>query len=426
MTSKEFLNRIRKSRRLKPKHLIKALLLMPIRLIFLPLEICLLISIRILSPFLLIRFGRITSWRLGHFAGNLEVYLCEMKANINIPNKKFVDFWYYPTKPTNTQLAKMWNKKLNIIRPGFVIDDFTKLNKLFAGYEKFLIETPNLDRDINHLFHSTKANLEFTAQEVQKGKEILQKFGLSEKDKFVCISVRDRSFLLNSDPYIDWSRHDFRNADFEDFNIVLTYLINKGYFVFRVGKKVEKRASFKHERFIDYPFSPLKSDFMDIFLGCYCDFCISTPNGFDAVPWIFRRPILFVNTAAIGFIRSFSKDSISTFKKYWDVKLKKFLTLIEISRRNLAYLETTEDFKINGIKLIPNSSNELLDATKEMVLRLENKWIDTEENKILQDKLRKFLVETDIQQSSSNINRKHGKIHFVGSSSFLLRNQKIL
>ena len=46
--------------------------------------------IRLIRPWILIRLGSISSQRIGHFAGDVEVYLCEKDAGINTPNKKTI------------------------------------------------------------------------------------------------------------------------------------------------------------------------------------------------------------------------------------------------------------------------------------------------------------------------------------------------
>jgi hypothetical protein len=52
---------------------------------FIPILI-LLIIIRLLKPFLLVRFGLLIGKRIGHFAVNTELYLCEKNESINIPH----------------------------------------------------------------------------------------------------------------------------------------------------------------------------------------------------------------------------------------------------------------------------------------------------------------------------------------------------
>ena len=66
------------------------------------------VLIRIIRPFILIRLEGLLSHRIGHFAGNVEIYLCEQKAGINKPAQCHVDIFYMADKPVcNQQLATM-------------------------------------------------------------------------------------------------------------------------------------------------------------------------------------------------------------------------------------------------------------------------------------------------------------------------------
>jgi hypothetical protein len=60
-----------------------------------PVWLGLFISIQILRPWLLIRVSPLISERLGHFAGNTELYLCEKESEINIPKRKYIDLFYF-------------------------------------------------------------------------------------------------------------------------------------------------------------------------------------------------------------------------------------------------------------------------------------------------------------------------------------------
>ena len=42
-----------------------------------------------------------------------------------------------------------------------------------------------------------------------------------------------------------------------------------------------------------------RSDFMDIYFGAKCHFFIGVGTGIDAIPDIFRRPILYVNVVPL-------------------------------------------------------------------------------------------------------------------------------
>ena len=55
--------------------------------------------IRLIRPWLLVRLGGLESSRIGHFAANTELYLCERDAGINIPKQRYVDLFYMAYKP---------------------------------------------------------------------------------------------------------------------------------------------------------------------------------------------------------------------------------------------------------------------------------------------------------------------------------------
>ena len=93
------------------------------------------IIIRLIRPWLLIRMGGIISSRIGHFAANTELYLCERDANINQPAQRFVDLLYYAYKPiSNRQLATMWKRVLTIW-PTWLIAPIHWLNRKIPGGE---------------------------------------------------------------------------------------------------------------------------------------------------------------------------------------------------------------------------------------------------------------------------------------------------
>ena len=54
----------------------------------------LLLLIRIVSPFVLIRWMQLRSNTIGHYTVNTELYLCERDKKINNPSINFFDFFY--------------------------------------------------------------------------------------------------------------------------------------------------------------------------------------------------------------------------------------------------------------------------------------------------------------------------------------------
>src|SRR5688500_193827 len=82
--------------------------------LFLPFYPCLLIMSAV-RPFCLIRVGYLFTSRIGHFAGNTELYCCELDAGINIPETRFIDLFFVREKVSNKQLLKMWKRELKFL-----------------------------------------------------------------------------------------------------------------------------------------------------------------------------------------------------------------------------------------------------------------------------------------------------------------------
>jgi hypothetical protein len=75
----------------KLKSLISLILQIPIYIISIPTVII----IRLIGPWFLIRLGALNSSRIGHFAKELELYLNDLDAGINISQKNTLIFFFY-------------------------------------------------------------------------------------------------------------------------------------------------------------------------------------------------------------------------------------------------------------------------------------------------------------------------------------------
>ena len=82
-----------------------------LRLMFLPINIFLFLIIIIISPFILIRFGKIKSSWIGEFVMRTEVYLLEKKIN----NVNSVDLFFLDSFVSNKFLQKKISKKIIIV-----------------------------------------------------------------------------------------------------------------------------------------------------------------------------------------------------------------------------------------------------------------------------------------------------------------------
>ena len=369
--------------------------------------------VRIIRPIFLIRVEAFICWRLGHFAGNTELYLCELDAGINKPKVPFLDIWYYPCAPCNHQLARMWNRVL-YIGPANLFGLVRDINDFIPGGKVHQIgENTNSDRDVNNLLDRYPPHLSFLPEEDKMGQEGLRSLGIPKGAPFVCLAVRDDAYLRNQSPHLDWSRHDYRDCDVQNYILASKKLTERGYFVVRMGAVVNTALKVEHPMIIDYATRGLRNDFMDVYLGANCAFCISSTLGLDMIPISFRRPIVFVDCAPLELLRTSSPSYLSTVKKYWLSEQERYMTAKEIFISGSGRFQATSDFKELKIELFESTPQEILEVVLEMDDRLKKQWKSTDEDEILQQQFFELLPKISY----------HGEIRSRIGSDFLRKNQ---
>ena len=146
--------------------------------------------------------------------------------------------------------------------------------------------------------------------------------------------IRDHVYLDRLNKKLNWEYHNFRDGNLNNY-LLAEVLTNYGFHVFRMGKFVDKKFETSNDRIIDYANSPYKSDLLDIYIGANCEFCISTGTGYDLIPAMSRRPIVYADHAPLGTYPSYIPFSIGIFKQYYCKQKKRKLTLSEIIAKKL-------------------------------------------------------------------------------------------
>ena len=334
---------------------------------------------RILSPFFLIRIGFLRAERIGHFAAETELYLLEQREGINKPKIKFIDFFYLSEiNLVNSQLLKIWKKKI-IILPKFLLHPIDRINNFLPlGENNKIGRNSNFDRDVNNLLDKYPSNIQLTEEEISTGNKELKKFGILPNDKIICLIVRNDRYLKKLNPSIDFSYHDYRNCDINNFLLAAEELTKRGYYILRMGSSSNNPLSNNNnEKIIDYSISSIRSDFMDIFLGYRCSWCITTSTGWDAVPMVlFRKPAVVTNYAPVSYAPTFLSKIIFIPKKYYYEKEKRLLKHSEIYKMKINFSLRKHEFEEKNIKLIENTPEEIFDVCVEMDDRLKNKYLE--------------------------------------------------
>jgi len=371
------------------------------------------IFIRILRPIIHIRFGRLLSPYIGHYAGDTEIYLSEKIHKFKLDGIKYFDIWFHShSNVCNSQLRKMIERTI-IILPRVIIAPIHKLNYLIDKNSLYIAKSDFHDRDINNILDITKPSLKFTSKEIIKGDFLLKKMGITDDIQFICLLVRDDAYHNNM------GYTNYRNVNIETFYPAITNLTNKGLYVIRMGKKVKKKLEIKHNYIIDYANSIYRSDFLDIYLASKCKFVITTSSGWDMVAsTIFRKPILYTNMVPISQIMTWSHRHVFLLKRHLSKTNNKYLTMTEIFRTidnqhnssEPRYNELNIELQDNNATEITNSINEILENFEEFFV---NKTFSISKNQ------KDFwnLYKENIKLY--NLQKYHGNINSYISETFL-------
>ena len=391
-----------------------------------------LIIVLILRPFYLVRWGELESSRLGHFAGNTELYCCERDHGINRPDKPYIDLFYqYSNVVCNQQLAKMWKRELTIVprifRPILVIAtrSITVLNYISPIYKNHLIMiSTNHDRDVLNLLDKTEQHIHFTYDEKIKGKDWLLNNNIPSNAKIILLMVRDNAYLKYETSVYHCEKHKYRDCDINNFIAVAEELANMGFYVIRMGFHVNEALNSTHPLVIDYAKNGMRNDFMDIYLSSICKFIISTGHGAEApAAWCFRKPRVIVNQCPTGKLQTYSNKDLLLTKHHFLQKENRELTLSEIFTEGVGFCPNTQCYNDKRIKLKENTPNEICDITMEMVSRLDGSWKPESEDDFLQNKFWEIFP-VDAQDTDGT--PYHGKIKAHYGANYLRNNPEWL
>lgn len=376
---------------------LKKTLFLPIALIFVG---CLLL----ISKFVPVNIHRIYNSRIGHFALNTEISATRAREKEGRLGRRIINLYCFESlESANTFLETLWKRTFTCLTGNFgwaILDIARRVKK-----QDFFIETEAIDRE-GYLDRSAPT-LKFNDAELKTGRVFLQSIGLDIDAKFVCLNVRDDSFLAKTKPVgwhsnRDWSYHNYRDSDIKTYVAAAEALANMGYTVFRMGAIVKEPLTSTHSRVVDYATNGMRTEFLDVFLGAHCFFTVSTGSGWDSVPTIFRRRMMFVNQLPV-FATSVITLPIVTYPKILlSAQNKSCLSLEGAIDHEVIDQHTSQTYQDAGVEIRDLSSEELVEAVTEMAQRVEGTFVETSEQEEMQAKLKHILSTHPKLQPSPN------------------------
>jgi putative glycosyltransferase (TIGR04372 family) len=378
-----------------------------ILLLTFPIFLVPIIIIRLIRPFLLIRFGRLESAGIGHFSLPIEIYLSEIDCGLHEQNQETLDIWYLDKVVCNQVLLEKWSKIFKIW-PWQIIQPLDELNRAILGGQKHRVpfryiqdtSTPWQNVDIHNVLKKTSPHLSFSTDEIETCNLAFPKMGLKSDDPIICFMVRDGAFHNAGS-----SREDHRHVPIQKFLPVMEKLTEQGYKVVRMGAKVFDKLESSNPSIIDYAGTGMRTELLDIFLIAHCRFMVSNGTGVDALTPTFHLPLVHLSIPQFGFVDEMGDSVIFTPKHVWSTTEKRMLTFPEIFELGAHLFTLNEQYKMANIESVNNTPEEMEAVICEMDQRISGTWVSDPEDEVLQ---RRFCSIWPLRKNSQPLQARIG------------------
>lgn len=388
---------------------LKRLALLPLSIPLIILAFSLVIIIRLLRPFLIIRIDIVDIGRIGG-TYNGDYYLNEKAAGQH--RGQYLDLFYFieSTNHVNRQWKKMWKRVLPVFPWSKLAQFVERINNWFSGHEVHKIKKfmgwlnvmPTIEEHVSYLegrnpkvyskynqrieciLGSIQSNLSFTEAEEVRGEKEIQQLGIPLDNPFICFHSRDSAFLDDALDNFDWKYHNFRDSSIQNYLNAAEEMTRRGCYAVRLGAKVNDKVKSINPKVIDYASNGMRTDFLDIYLSAKCRFIICSDTGMSHPAEVFKRPLAFVNWPIPLRVPVYIHHGLVIFKKFYLKNEKRFMTFSESINLKFGGRDTNEILASLNLELIENTPEEIRAVTIEMDERLNGTWQTTPDDEELQ------------------------------------------
>ena len=197
------------------------------------------------------------------------------------------------------------------------------------------------------------------------GAQVLKQLGLPEDAWYVILHVREPGYrgetLMNT-------RDNFRNANPLDYLKAIEAVTTAGGWVFRMGD-LSMTPMPKMPHVIDYALDEIRCDWMDIFLGATCRFCIGTSSGYYVAPSMFGKPVLLTNCPHFAPYYGLKKYDLVLPRLLKNIKTGELVSFKRLMSPPAGTFYIDEHYIKAGLHWVENTPEELESATREMLER---------------------------------------------------------
>lgn len=267
-----------------------------------------------------------------------------------------------------TEMPSFWplSERLQTIR----------LSDRFVGADEFMNMT------FKNLELAGDKNLYMTlpSEYIEKSRQKLFEFGLDESSKFVALHLRES--MKKGDP---------RTQPNASYASAIYALLERGIWVIKIGDS-NKSKMIEHPKYIDLTKLDYQTNTLHPFILAKCMFFIATQSGPSLVAKLFGTPTLFTNATEVGCSVTCSTAGSIYLPKTWSNYSGQKLSLTELFESKLSYAPSDPNIlKSKSIKCTPNTSDEIFEATMEILNFVESKSINLSKYAVQVDLIREYF-----------------------------------
>ncbi|MBI1175199.1 MAG: TIGR04372 family glycosyltransferase [Sideroxydans sp.] len=350
-------------------------------------EVLLLVPVLVLKS-LGVRFLWTNIDRIGHLACDVDCYIKERQLGLvpqhhaillapkdKVANKALLGYWCrYIRAISSPWLCKMLNPlashrllRLNIYEYTTAINETAP----FYGIQRQWGGRPPL--------------LSLKQEDVARGEKCLLQLGLPPGAWFVCVHSREGGYSVHDEHF-----HSHRNSAIESYQMAMKAIVDRGGWCIRIGDPSMKKMS-PMRNTIDYAHSPLKSDWMDLFLFARCRFFLGNSSGPFLVASAFGVPVALANQSPVSVVLPYGGADIGIPKLIWSEKDQRLLAFPEILGTSIGDLRLTHEHEQAGISVIDNTTEDIRDLALEQLDRVEGRLTYDPVDEALQAKFKGLM-----------------------------------
>ena len=331
--------------------------------------------------------------RFGHLLHDLDYCLTERDV---LPGNLKPRFLLSPARvdlPVASRLAlKIWRTQIRrrtraTWPPAFVRVPLTWAISVMGLVPRLVVYNPkgiggrsHAGSDVFGFTLDYPSNFQLSDKLMGRAKDQATQMGLDSERAIACLHVRENDYHAAQAGGLWVENMSFRNGDVEAVSLAASALANSGYQVIRMGVNENVPLSVADERSIfDLATNGFRSELLDLYLVAKGQFILSNGTGLDAAAQIFRKRVYNFGIVAPQMLQIHRKFQIC-MQVEERISGKRFSLAASFRLPKLTDVTLAE----HGLRLVPNTSEEIAELAMEAVARDRGLWRLSAEQQRLQ------------------------------------------